>query len=179
MNIHYIQPYAVDKNYGRAYNEACARVPQGDWICIRDGDSMLLRPEWGKQLLHIIENHGHRYALLGCMTNRLRNPEQLYNGEFSRDPDVRNHKVIADHLYEQHYGDVKDCNGPVAAMMMLFHRSTWDRVKFQENCINFDVLFSDDIRRLGGRLGIMQGVYCFHYYRFDQPDPCNYIKHLL
>src|ERR1044072_5401245 len=177
--IWYSTPFAVDKNIGRAYNEFCEMVPDGDWICLRDGDTMFLHPHWGKQLQDVVLKHGQDYALLGCITNRLRSTRQLYNNAFSTDPDILNHKRIAGELYSARYDSVRNAGHEIAGLLMLFPKSTWKQIKFQENTIHFDSIFSQAVLRSGGQVGLMEGVYCFHYYRFDQPDPANYKQHLL
>lgn len=179
LRIWYSSPFAIDKNIGRAYNEFCEIVPDNDWICLRDGDSMFLHPHWGKQLHDVVAKHGHEYSLLGSVTNRLRSPRQLYNGTFSEDPDVMNHKQIADELYNSHYDSVRPAGGPIAGVLMLFPKKVWKQIQFVENSIKFDTQFSQAVLLAGGKIGIMQGVYSFHFYRFGQPDPANYKDHLL
>jgi hypothetical protein len=177
--IWYSTPFASDKNIGRAYNEFCEMVPDGDWICLRDGDSLFLHPHWGKQIEDIVIKHGNDYALMGCITNRLRSPRQLYNNAFSEDPDILNHKTIADELYTGWYDQVRNAGHPIAGLLMLFPKSTWKKIQFQENTIHFDSLFSQSVLDHGGSVGIMEGVYCFHFYRFDKPNPATYKQHLL
>lgn len=172
-------PFAVDKNIGRAYNEFCEAVPDEDWICLRDGDSMFLHPHWGKQLQDTILKHGQEYALLGCITNRLKSTRQLYGNAFSDDPDILNHKRIADELYSSKYDSVQNAGHEIAGLLMLFPKATWKQTPFAENTIHFDSLFSQAVLRAGGKVGLMEGVYCFHFYRFDKPDPTNYKQHLL
>lgn len=179
MKIHYLQPFAVDKNIGRAYNEECGLVPNDDWICITDHDSCFLHPDSPKQLYDIAENNAGRYSLLCCVTNRLRAPDQLYNRTFSTDTNILNHKAIADKLFATKYAEVSPFPHPAAGLLMLFPKSTWEMVKFKEHRINFDAHFSNEIRQQGGRIGLMEGVYRFHFYRFDKADPFNSINHLL
>lgn len=177
--VWYSTPFATDKNIGRAYNEFCEMVPDGDWICLRDGDTMFLHPHWGKQLQDVVLKHGQEYALLGCITNRLRSTRQLYGNSFSDDPDILNHKRIADELYTGKYDSVRNAGHEIAGLLMFFPKSTWKQVQFQENTIHFDSLFSQAVLQHGGKIGLMEGVYCFHFYRFDKPDPTNYKQHLL
>jgi hypothetical protein len=177
--IWYSTPFAPDKNIGRAYNEFCDIVPDNDWICLRDGDTMFLHPHWGKQIQDVVLKYGQEYALLGCTTNRLRSTRQLYNNAFSENPDILHHKAIADELYTGKYDQVRNAGHEIAGLLMLFPKTTWKKVPFPENTIYFDSLFSQAVLRHGGKVGIMEGVYCFHFYRFDQPDPTTYKKHLL
>ncbi|WP_343702700.1 glycosyltransferase domain-containing protein [Chitinophaga sp.] len=177
--IWYSTPYATDKNIGRAYNEFCAAVPDNDWICLRDGDTMFLHPQWGKQIADVVVGAGRDYALMGCTTNRLRSTRQLYQNNFSDDPNILNHRDIADELHATRYGQVRNAGHEIAGLFMLFPKSTWQKTPFPESTIYFDSLFSQAVLRAGGKIGIIEGLYCFHYYRFDQPNPTTYKAHLL
>lgn len=177
--VWYSTPFAVDKNIGRAYNEFCDHVPDGDWICLRDGDTMFLHPHWGKQIHDVITGAGREYDLMGCITNRLKSTRQLYEGKFSEDSDIMNHKKIADDLYRNKYSSVRNAAHEIAGLFMLFPKVTWKKNPFHENTIHFDSIFSANVLTAGGKVGLLEGLYLFHYYRFDKPDPTSYKAHLL
>lgn len=179
MIIHYIQPYSLTRNIGEAYNDECARLPKSDWICITDQDTMFLEPHTKALIHHTIMGKGNSYQLLGCMTNRLGAGPQLYKGVCSNDPDIRNHIANAAYCRETHGTDVQISTYPIAGMFMLFRKTTWEKHRFTENSIHFDTIFSNDIRRAGGNLGIMLGVYIFHLYRFGKSQPSHSFHHLL
>lgn len=177
MTVHYISPYAVDKNIGRAYNEACALIPDGDWVCITDQDVMFLEPHT-KTIIHNIAAKGE-WDLLGCRTNRLGTPYQLLEGALSENPDVHYHMALARGTRVLNGDFVQEYQHTVAGMLMLFPKKLWNYVKFAEKTPSFDVIFTDQVRRHGGRIGLMMGVYVFHLYRFGQENPGQQIKHLL
>jgi len=177
--IWYFQPFAADKNIGKEYNHYCSIVPDNDWICITDHDSMWLHPHTKKQLEDIIAEQGNKYDLLGCLTNRLASAQQCYNGKLSDDPNILNHYGIAEELYNNNYAVVTQAMGGIAGLLMLMPKKTWERIKFQENDIAFDTTFCRKLLiQHKGKIGIMQGVYLFHYYRFHQPNPKHYKEHL-
>ena len=91
--IHYITPYATDGNIGRAYNEACSLVPAGDWICIRDGDTMFATPNWGRHIEQVVQKYGESYDLFGAMTNRVGINEQCLPDMFYELSLRRHHEV--------------------------------------------------------------------------------------
>jgi len=95
MKIHYSTPFSTEKNIGKAYNEFMELVPDGDWVCIRDCDTLFLRSDCGQQIEAIINRHGNDYKLISCMTNRLRADHQLHRGRFSNDPDMNNQQDYA------------------------------------------------------------------------------------
>lgn len=177
ITIRYKTPFAIDLNIGRAYNEECARADKDDWICLRDGDTMFLLPDWGRQIADIMARNSH-YDLIGCMTNRLGALHQLHNRQCSGDGNIANHIAIARELHDKHYDQVKDYKQTVAGMFLLFPKRTWECHPFVENDIRFDIHFSRSIMKAGGRLGIATGFYLFHLYRFGAQNPKKEIDHL-
>lgn len=178
-HIWYLQPYAVDKNIGREYNYQCELIPDNDWICILDHDTMFLNPETKKQVEEIVLTQGGSWDLLGCVTNRIGSTHQCAYGIFSDDPDIKEHYKTAQALHSANYGEIKHTMKGIAGFFMLMPKKTWERLKFTENTISFDTDFSRRLLQKGGRIGVMQGVYVFHYYRFHAEDPKQYKDHLL
>ena len=177
MTIHYATPFSIEKNIGKAYNEYMETIPDGDWVCIRDGDSLFMTPDWGKQIADIIERHGNDFKLISCTTNRLRGKHQLYQNTFSEEPNISKHVQIANHLHEDYYDEVQ-ATMSIAGLCMIFNKDTWKHCNFKEHSIHFDSEFCLDIRNKGGKIGIAKGLYLFHLYRWGQQDPKSYIKHL-
>lgn len=179
VKIMYSNPFAVDKNIGRAYNEFCNIVPDDHWICLQDGDMMYLHNEWGKQIENIITMHGRNYDLFGCVTNRIGGDSRQHPfPELFDDPDYTHHKAKAIELFDTKYSTVTPTDLPVAGLLMVFHKSTWKKHPFKEKTHHFDTDFGFDILNSGGKIGIMQGLYVFHDYRFGRNNPTKYVKHL-
>lgn len=178
MTVHYLTPYATDKNYGRELNERIAELPDG-WICLRDSDFCFLTPEYGRQIAKVAETTD--FALIGCMTNRLGRPIQRHTLEMCNEWDVRVHYKRAMERQRDNWGVVEDITAKkwVAGMFMLFHKSTWEQVKFKENCLTWDDQFSEDVRGIGGKLGLMTGLYGFHLYRIWADFPLFANQHLV
>lgn len=179
MNIYFGSTYNINKNFGLGLNRFCENVPNdSDWICIRDLDTMFLRPDTGKQIFDIVEKYKNKYQLIGCVTNRLAQPYQLYENKFSEEADIRKHIDIANNLHEKHYGEVELLNKIIAGCFMLFPKYVWKSIMFEENSYIFDKIFSKDIMNNGGETAIATGVYQFHLYRMWSDDPINDYKHL-
>ncbi|AGO48488.1 putative glycosyltransferase [Cellulophaga phage phi18:2] len=179
--VWYFTPGRGDKNLGQAYNDHCELVPDGDWICIMDGDVLFLNPFWSKQIEDIIIKHGNKYPLISCLTNRLGLEYQLPYG-FSEDPNILNHAEIADRHFEEFYDVVDPSPKPTAGLFMLFPKTTWDIVKFQPGLASGEVFvdwaFSSTVMKKLGKLGIAKGLYLFHFYRFNRKHKRD-INHLL
>ena len=179
IKVWYSNPFSTEKNIGKALNEFCANVPDNDWICLQDGDMMYLTSDWGVQIEQAIKQHGDKFGLIGCMTNRLGRDIQRI-GAMDNDHDVLKHYEIAVKLAKENYGQVEDITKKkyIAGMFMLFPKSVWNKVKFKENNIAFDDHFSNDVRKKGYKLGIMKGLYVYHAYRIWSDDPSRDRNHL-
>lgn len=178
--VWYFTPGRGDKNLGRAYNEHCQVVPDGDWICIRDGDTMFLNPFWSKQIEDIILKNGSKYNLISCMTNRLGLDWQLPYG-LDKDPDILNHAERAEDHYERYYDTVIPSKRETAGLFMLFPKTTWEEVRFLDGLNNdgvfIDYAFSKTVKNQLGGLGIAKGIYLFHLYRLNRSHARD-IEHL-
>lgn len=166
--VYYFTPYNTSGNIGKAMNEHCDLVTDPEsWIAVMDGDILFPNPQWGKIVEKAIQEHGKEYELMGCVTNRV-------GGEHQRVTGMENELDLIKH-YEKSLdpGDVKPLgNLGVAGYFMLFQKKTWTKCGgFTEN-INeshqFDTVFNKSVRRVGGRLGLITGLYALHMYRIGQ-----------
>lgn len=176
--IAYIQPFASNLNIGEEYNYHCSKVSHNDWICVLDQDFMFPYPKTKAQIEDVVNGVGRGFDLIGCLTNRIGSSHQCYNGVRSEDPDIRNHYKIAKKLHEQHYGEIKPIRQGIAGFFMLMPFKTWERFKFAENSISFDSVLSANVLKSNGKVGLLTGVYGFHYYRFDSANPQYEYDHL-
>jgi len=173
IKTHFIAPYSIEKNFGKAINVQVSLIPDEDWVAVLDGDAMFLTPDWGQQVSDVVNKYHNKYSLIGCMTNRLGRNIQRHKGEFSNNFDIKHHYDIAVSLRDENYGIVKDITDrkKIAGMFMLFPKSLWNTIKFEENTSNFDDLFSAAVIKNKGRLGLMTGLYMFHCYRIWSDRP--------
>ncbi len=182
MYVHYLTPFRSDKNIGRAYNEACATAPDSSWICLRDPDTMFLHPDSQSLIDHIIMCNDftiNRYDLIGCLTNRLRMDHQCLSHLFN-ERDLSVHIQTATYARKMNGGEILSTDQPIAGMFMLFKKELWEKIKFDESAGRYtDQVFSSDVMKAGGKLGVAQGLYIFHLYRWGSSDPFNDINHLL
>lgn len=182
MKIHYVSPFSCEKNIGGAINDAIEAIdysPFEDWIVLTDHDVLWLLPGSKAQVERILA--ATTYDVLGCMTNRIRSREQLVGGLFNEDDRIREHIKIAETCRENAGDTIKECySGVVAAFMMCFRVSVWEKVGgFEEGTVTFDSVFCRWARELGYKIGIMSGVYVWHSYRLNQKNPKSYIQHLV
>jgi len=162
--IHILTPYRTDKDLGKAYNDACSLVPDGDWICLMDIDCMFLTPDAPE----IMQKYVEMYPETGCFTaytNRI-SPlsfEQLWNKRVSEDGEIRHHIELAMNLRSNFPSVTPVLRGEISGYLMLFSKETWEKNKFDEGigCLAVDTFWSrrvQDIKR-------MDAVYVWHTYR--------------
>lgn len=180
VNIWYSNPFSIEKNIGKALNDFCSNVPDNDWICLQDGDMMYLTPDWGKQIAEVVTNYGNKYSLIGCLTNRLGRPIQVYDQANYNNHDIKFHYDLAVKLANDNWGVVDDITHKkyVAGMFMLFPKSIWLKNRFKENVSYFDDEFSKGVLRQGGKVGLMKGLYVYHSYRIWSDNPVRDRDHL-
>ena len=176
--IYYFTPYSLEKNIGKSYNNYCNLVPNdSDWICLVDADVMFLTHNFGHQLNDIIEKYPN-VGLFTCYTNRIGNSLQLYNNEFSKNPNILYHREIAKKLQKENYFKLKPLHQFISGHLMMFKKQTWlDVNKFdEEGMLTIDNKFSYRVKKNGKQIMLMEGVYVFHYYRMEEGK--KYKEHL-
>src|SRR5690554_6891895 len=97
MTIHYIQPFALDRNIGREYNARISELSDG-WICLRDHDTLLF-PGAGQLIPRIITDNPD-YSLFTALTNRVGVHLHCVTGMFNEDS-ILSHQNKAQELMER------------------------------------------------------------------------------
>lgn len=176
--VYYFLAYSVEKNFGKAINEHISQIGSNDdYLCLMDGDMMYLTPDWGVQIEEAIKRHGDNFDVIGCMTNRLARDSQRIN-DIDDNHDILYHYEIAKEERDKHWAEVVEVKKPIAGMFMLFKKSLWDKVKFKENDIAFDDSFCKVVKNMGGKFGVIRGLYVYHFYRGWSNNPTKDRKHL-
>lgn len=188
MEVHHITPGRPDKNFGKAINTLVKHLPDEDWICLRDLDTMPTIPTGDYlQIVHEIAETTE-FGVVGAMTNRQGLGWLCYGGKISKNWDMKEHFRIGRELRDKHGSDtiMSHGNSGVAGTFMLFSKKTWKRVDgFSEGGVRvkknlmLDYDFCMDVKLSGLRMGVAQGIYIFHSYRPDSPNPMTDIQHLL
>ena len=175
MTVYYIQPFAIDKDICKAYNEACRLIPKGDWICITDYDTMFLHHEQ-KVLIEQVVKSGQA-DLYGAMTNRCNVPECLLPSMFEELNIKKHYEKAKERLA---FGTQTTLHtGPIPGYFMLFSKDTWSRsggFTIPEYGVNyaFDQYFSQKVKRKA----IIKGIYLLHLYRIWSGAPTVDFEHL-
>jgi GT2 family glycosyltransferase len=172
--IHTYIPYAprsTDKNIGAVYNNFMTMIPPGDWACFLDHDAMFTTLDWYKQLEDIIEglriSHPEAGLLTTC-TNRIGNLEQLIDGIEPQNHDIYYHRKIGKQRQIDHGMSLRECDHWLSGVVMLMSKKVWTETQgFADGFLGVDNDIDRQIRELGYKSYIMDGVYCYHWYRAD------------
>ncbi len=168
--IHIVTPYRTDKNLGRAYNEAFERCPDGDWLCIRDIDTLFLSSNAPALMEKYIETFPE--AVFTCWTNRISHlaTEQLLHGYISEHTDMKSHLKLAQDVENEPFSATLLKRGEFSGFLMLVSKEHWKRVPAPEylekgGCIGVDTWWTRGFVRAGIPLMRMDNVYVWHTYR--------------
>lgn len=165
MTVHICTPYSVDKDLGRAYNEAMSRIPDGDWACLIDYDVMFLTPDCGR-ILHEYATRFPDAGLLTSYTNRIHPlSPQLHKPAFGIDSvaaNIRIAQTMRKNLYE-----VKQLYENVSGFLMLISKESWKQHPFIEGagCLGVDTHYWRQLKEAGRDMLLMKGLYVWHTYR--------------
>lgn len=175
IKVRHITPWASDLNIGGEYSKVISELPDDCYICLRDQDTMFLNPKAGNHVENIIKANP-KYDVITCMTNRIGIKEHCHPTMFD-EPDINEH-IIAANMLNMRYGAECIDTHIAPGMLMIFHKSVWQKHKFEENSIFFDKIFSKKVIASGGKIGLAKGLYLLHLYRFGQDNPKTYREHL-
>lgn len=167
MRIHIKTPFALDKNLGRAYNDAFAREADEDWVCLIDRDVCFLSPN----SIPIMYEYVKRWPDTGiftCYCNRVHElaKDQLFYGYPSPNDSVKEWELLAEEQEEQSL-TVTEINHVISGYLMLVSKKTWNEIKFMEdgNCLGVDNWYSHQILSTGKKIYRMDRLIVWHSYR--------------
>jgi GT2 family glycosyltransferase len=172
--IHTYIPYApasTNKNIGAVYNNFMELIPDDDWACFLDHDAMFTTPNWYKQLEDIVEGlkESHPQAgLLTACTNRIGNLEQVIPEIDPQNHDIYYHRQIGKSKQIKHGNNLRECDYLISGIVILISKEVWKKTsKFTHGFLGVDNDIDRKVRELGYKSYIMDGVYCYHWYRAD------------
>ena len=171
-------PYAPkehDKDLAWAYNECMKLLPNDDdWACFIDHDAMFTTPNWYHQLNDIIKKNP-QYSCFTVATNRVAASWQIPEGVNSINHDIGYHRDIGVSLQASNYSQVIDITKPpgipFSGVVILYKKSVWKKVPFEpygpDRITGVDNLLHTTLREQGHKVGLMCGVYVYHWYRTE------------
>ena len=178
--IRYITPWASDKNLSKVYNDELMALPSDDdWICFTDRDTYFPHPNYGAHIEAIVNKHGNTYKLLTCMTNRVGTGYQCIKNAWTIEKGLAHEDKAKSLWYAKGVlvDDITDLS-PISGMLILVQKRllTEGRLLKDGLLLGADNEFHYIAKEQGAKVGLMKGVYVYHYYRNGQRDNK---KHLL
>jgi len=173
-----LMPWSQSKNLGLACNESMSLLADNDIGVIMDYDIMWTTPNWYDQILEIFNQHPDA-GLVTVVTNRIGNFDQLpigidENHPLTQSHNIAEHRQFGEALKIQHgtnVVDTTDSHYQISGLVIAVPKKVWDQVPFPESTMfGMDNEYHRRIRDRGFRVLIASGVYCYHWYRGDQPD---------
>jgi hypothetical protein len=173
---------------GPYIEDALISVPDDEWVCLLDADSMFMDSSDAYYIRQVIEAFPDTH-LFGCMTNRQGLEYQVLEKNQFENMDMTYHQRTAQWIKEKHTVKVQnqagekkllltdiDCppiNLPVAGQFMLMPK--WIITKFgiqeeisvrePERMLFFDWALGEQILKAGGKSRLIKGLYRYHLYR--------------
>lgn len=181
--IHRIQPFSESKNLGKAYNDHIRIIPEGSWICIQDYDTYFFppgnkEPSFYSNMLEYIKLYPNQ-GIFTCYTNRTLCKEQQYRGQIYDNPDIKHWRNISTEVHKRPTS-LKDINKEISGFCMLFNKDVWEKaggfMEREKRCLGIDNNFCWSVLEKGFKIGLMENVFCFHYYRLV--EGIKYKEHL-
>ena len=112
--LYFFTPYSFDKKLFDAIDSymELIRNPE-DWICLLDGDTAFLLPDFGHQIQSYIDSYPDT-GLFTCYASRCHYSCQLYEYSDLNNADILYHRTKAEEVYCRYNGRVKEINRRIA-----------------------------------------------------------------
>lgn len=174
-------PYRSDKNLGLAYNEAMQLLPPDGWAAFLDHDAIHTTPDWHRLIVGAIEANPDFGLFVGC-TNRIGCGWMKTPGVSPRNHDMLYHRAIGAELAKRHGSAVRDVTEwerqpgghPLSGVLMVISKRVWAHVLgFKNGFLTVDNDCHRRVRDADFRVGLLLGVYVYHFYRAAVPESCQ------
>ena len=176
--ISFIIPLDSDKNIARSYQKELLDS-DSEWVCFIDGDAIFTSSFFGKQLEECIRANPE-YSMFTCMTNRIGNPRQRAGFCEVKSNDYHYHRRIGSNYWTINHTECDDITTgvPASGVLMLIKRedslSILQGLSDQKGMLGIDNYIHLKLSEAGFRIGLLKGIYMYHYYsNWDGINPRN------
>lgn len=172
MTVLTMVPYALDRNLGRAYNEAMALLPDDGWAVFLDHDAMFTTREWYRQIEEAITFKPDAGAFV-AVTNRI---DAVWQRAAEADPenhDIGYHTAIGlARVHKRTLLDITDTKG-FGGVCVAVSKQAWKRAGgFADGLLCVDHSLHFGLQRVGRRVYLLESLYVYHRRRaFVGPLP--------
>lgn len=156
-------PFSLDKNLGKAYNEAMTKVTD-EYCILMDYDAMLLTPT----AIPLIDKYVKAYPEAALLTGYASRSHKSSCQFFPRQSTGNMLEAIrtAERL-ERYPMKVKQVFKNITGFFMVVKKSTWDKYKFKEGpaCLGVDTDYWQQLIKGNEVIYLMETIYVWHTYR--------------
>lgn len=162
MKLWPMTPFALDRNLGRAYNEAMEILPSGDWACFLDHDAMQTTRDWFRLLVDAIAFKPETGAFV-AVTNRIDAFWQRAEESDSENHDIGYHTRIGlARLKRRSLLDITETKGFGGVCFAVSKRAWADAGGFADGLLCVDHSLHFGLRQAGYRVYLLEALYCYH-----------------
>ena len=169
FEVKYSVPYSVNKNLGKAYNQFFDSLEPNQWGASMDMDMMFTDSRFGIRIHQVISENKDKFDVLVPVTNHMNSKGQLAFTDIDASPDMKRHAVIEETRWEACGTHVRAWsdkgNSFPGGMMIIMKKDSWEKVRFLPGLLGIDKEFFYRCRQEGLRVGLMLGIYCYHWHR--------------
>jgi len=158
-------------NLGWAYNNFMSYLKDDDWACFLDHDACFLTPTWYTLLNRAIENNPE-YGLFTCYTNRIGQKKQILpkirQDKAEENHNIAYHRTIAKELEKKKGHKCSEMKEILSGVLILISKQTWEKSGgFSNGFYGVDGDIHKSCIKAGIKVGLMEGLYVYHWYRGD------------
>lgn len=157
-----VMPFDVDRNFGRACNEAIELLPAGAWAAILDHDAMFTTSHWYAQMLEAIACRPDAGAF-AVVTNRIASPWQKALEAVDAGDDIKRHRAIGEARRAHRTLLDITCTKGFGGVVTLVSRDAWQQAGGYADgmyCIDHSLFFRTIAH--GRRVYLIEGLYVYH-----------------
>ncbi len=165
-------PFALDRNLGRAYNDAMALLPDDGWAVFIDHDAMNTTREWFRLIAEAIAFKPDAGAFV-AVTNRIDCAWQRAQETDRENHDIGYHTRIGlARLKRRTLLDITDTKG-FGGVCFALSKAAWREAGgFADGLLCVDHSIHFGLQRTGRRIYLLEGLYVYHRRRaFVGPLP--------
>ena len=169
MSIYTLIPYDTKQNLGGAYNKFMDLLEDDDWAVFLDHDAMFTTPDWMNVIEKTIKENPE-YGFFTCLTNRIGSAWQKIEDVDEENHDIRYHRKVGNRVSLRNLPKVTDAtNAPyMSGVVMIVKKSVWkDLGGAPEGMLGVDGQLHIRCRESNIKLGLMNNLYVYHWYRGD------------
>lgn len=171
--LHVYVPHSqqeTDGDLGKAYNDFMEYVKEDDWVCFLDSDAVFTHREWYRDIENIIKENPD-YGLYTTMTNRVGCPYQKFEHVDVNEHNMRYHREVGKSAAEQFKGQLLDITMhryQLSGVTIIISKKAWKSVGgFIRGFLRVDNEIHRQCARAGIKVGLIPGIYVYHWYRAD------------